>query len=296
MPSSLATRTAIDARKAGHFDGGFGFEQNILLRVEEIRAEGNYMECILRARFPFSYVHIVQVLVDLVTWLYPVMAITSGLSFQIGVLGVIFLTLTYQGLFDLAKRFLDPFHNESFWSGFDPIRVDTLIAETNAGSLRWMYGLDDTPIPLNIMQGGGDKLDPFVLPDEGISVEDVSEMDAIEEAEKASADMEFSEQVVGPLTRVVIEDDMVEAEQQTYQDEFEETQAIMSAPPGADFVPGLDDLDDEDCIIGLDDCEPSEDSLEHPTKVYDDYLETLTEEYEDTIKQYEISAFIDNLD
>ena len=71
-------------------DGGFGFEQNILLRVEEIRAEANYMECILRARMPFSYAHIVQVLVDLVTWLYPVMAVSSGLSFQIGILGVIY--------------------------------------------------------------------------------------------------------------------------------------------------------------------------------------------------------------
>lgn len=31
-------RTLLDARKAGHFDGGFGFEQNILLRVQ-----GEYM-------------------------------------------------------------------------------------------------------------------------------------------------------------------------------------------------------------------------------------------------------------
>lgn len=112
-------RTAIDARKAGHFEGGFGFEQNILLRVEEIRAEANYMECILRGRMPFSYAHIVQILVDSVTGLYPVMAFSSGLSFQIGVLGSIFLTMTYQGLFDLAKRFLDPFHNEvRFYDSF----------------------------------------------------------------------------------------------------------------------------------------------------------------------------------
>ena len=41
---------------------------------------------------------------------------------------------------------------------------------------------------------------------------------------------------------------------------------------------------------------PLDDSLEPPTNVYDDYLETLTTEYEDTMKQYEISAFIDNLD
>lgn len=70
------------------------------------------MECILRGRMPFGYAHIVQVLVNLISWLYPVMAFSSGMSFQMGVLGVIFLTMTYQGLIDLSKRFLDPFHNE----------------------------------------------------------------------------------------------------------------------------------------------------------------------------------------
>ena len=65
-------RLASDGRKAGHFEGGFGFEQNILQKVEEIRAEGNWMECTLRGRMPFSYAHVVQVLVDVVTGLYPI--------------------------------------------------------------------------------------------------------------------------------------------------------------------------------------------------------------------------------
>ncbi|KAL7456188.1 hypothetical protein ACHAWC_007707 [Mediolabrus comicus] len=216
-------RTAIDARKAGHFEGGFGFEQNILLRVEEIRAEANYMECILRGRMPFSYAHIVQILVDSVTGLYPVMAFSSGLSFQIGVLGSIFLTMTYQGLFDLAKRFLDPFHNESFWSGFDPIRVDTLIAETNSGSLRWMEGLEDMPIPLRSIQEGGSNLDLFVLPDEGISVEEVAQMEASEETGKtsklvASDSSSSSIQNIDYPQMLITKGDTVEDEQQTYQE------------------------------------------------------------------------------
>ena len=75
---------------------------------------------------------------------------------------------------------------QSFWSGFDPIRVDTLIAETNSGSLRWMEGLEDMPIPLRSIQEGGSNLDLFVLPDEGISVEEVAQIEASEEKGKTS--------------------------------------------------------------------------------------------------------------
>lgn len=168
-------RTAMDARNSGHFDGGFGFEQNVLLRVQEIRAQGNYMECILQGRMPLGYINLVQVLVDVVSWVYPIMAYSSGLSLQIGVVGVMVITMTYQGLFDLAKRFLDPFNND-FRDGHDPIRVDTLIAETNAGSRRWMFGLEDMPIPLKIIQDGGTDLDFFLLPEEGYTVEEVAQM------------------------------------------------------------------------------------------------------------------------
>lgn len=277
-------RTAMDARKAGHFDGGFGFEQNILQNIQEIRACGNYMECILRGRLQFGYVHIVQVLVNLVSWLYPLMAFSSGLSLQIGVLGVIFITMTYQGLFDLAKRFLDPFHNESFWNGFDPIRVDTLIAETNAGSRRWMLGLEDMPIPMNVIQEGGSDLDLFILPDEGRTAEEVSEMEAMLEEKETQ-----SSQQIG-----IVDEEKLEEEQQTFQEEFEETQAIMSAPPGADFVPGLEE--DEECMVlpeatdtGLPLCEPEEESDDQqpPNAVFDQYLETLTEEYEDALRREE---------
>jgi hypothetical protein len=87
-----------------------------------------------------------------------------------GVVGVVFLTMTYQGLIDLSKCFLDPFANDIV----DAIFVDTLIAKTNAGSRWWMFGLDDMPIPLGAIKEGQSNLDLFVLPDEGISVEEAN--------------------------------------------------------------------------------------------------------------------------
>ena len=162
-----------------------------------------------------------------------------------------------------------------------------------------MYGLEDMPITLQIIEEGGSNLDLFVLPDEGISVEEVAQMEAMEEAEKASSSSRanFSEQIVGPRTRIIVEGDTVEDEQQTYQEEFEETQAIMSAPPGSVFVPGIDDVDEEGCFTDPDDdeddCEPKPNEGEDFGEMaYDQYLETLNEEYEDTMRKYEVDAFI----
>ena len=205
-----------------------------------------------------------------------------------------FMTMTYQGLFDLSKRFLDPFHNEGFWNGHDPIRVDTLIAETNAGSRRWMFGLESMPIPLDIIQDGGNDLDHFILPDEGYTVEEAAEIEAIEE--EKMREMEFSTGVGS-----ADEDKLFEDEQLTFQEEFEETQAIMSAPPGADFVPGIDDVDEEECFMegvgdeeeaSSDEAEPCEqvdenksDEAQPPIEVYDTYMETATEEYEEALRR-----------
>jgi len=171
--------------------------------------------------------------------------------------------------------------------------VDTLIAETNAGSRRWMSGLEDMPIPLNVIQDGGSALDLFVLPDDGLTSEEVAQMEAMEEAEDFSARLESPEQIP------IVDEDEVGDEQQTFQDEFEETQAILSAPPGADFVPGIDDMEyEEECVPGANEdyCEPEESDdyndygTNPPSKVFDQYLETLTEEYEDTIRKYEIDS------
>ena len=43
-------RTVIEGRKAGCLDGGFGFEQQMVTKTQEIRAQGNSMESVLRGR------------------------------------------------------------------------------------------------------------------------------------------------------------------------------------------------------------------------------------------------------
>ena len=96
-------RATFDGRKAGHLDGGFGFEQLMTSKIQEIRAQSNSMESFLRGRMPFAYAHIVQVLIDAVLWMYPFMAFSTGvdLPFHLGLFGTALLTSSYQGLFDL---------------------------------------------------------------------------------------------------------------------------------------------------------------------------------------------------
>jgi hypothetical protein len=188
---------------------------------------------------PFAYAHIVQVLVDLILWSYPLMALSCGMPLFLGLIGTGLLTICYQGLFDLAKQFLDPFHNENFWAGDDPLMVDTLIAETNALSLRWLYGLDEMPVPYHCYQEGGNFND-FILPDEGYTLKEVEQMEeerirqasAESESIEALPDKEYEEKVA--LMKAVKER------------ELEETKLILKAPPGADFVPGLDDDEDDE--------------------------------------------------
>jgi hypothetical protein len=251
-------RTSLDATKAGHLDGGYGFEQNLLQRIQEIRAQGNYMSAVLVGRIPFAYIHIVQVLVDAVLWAYPVMAFSSGFSFQMGVAGAMLLTTTYQGLFDLAKRFLDPFHNENFWQGDDPIMVSTLIAETNAGSMRWIYGLEDMPLSMSMIKSGN--VDDFVLPEEGYTVEEAT----------AREQEQMKEQVI--------------QDEEQLEVEFEEAKAILNAPPGYDFVPGIDDQVSSNSTDAFGIAEGSIDSTIDDAFInrdmYNQFLETAAEEYE----------------
>ena len=55
------------------------------------------------------------------------------------------LTLFYQGLYDLGKHFLDPFDNEGTSTVTDPMNLDTMICETNGGSVRWYPGAKVAP-------------------------------------------------------------------------------------------------------------------------------------------------------
>jgi hypothetical protein len=170
------TRAFIEGREAGHFQGGAGFENMFLEKIHVTRGQYGAIGDELQGRMPLAYAHIVQVLVDAVLWMYPIMAYNSGMSSFVTVLGTGLLTISYQGLFDLAKQFLDPYDNESYGKGEDPLVVDTLIAETNAGSIRWMYGLEEMPVPYQRLKDG--ELSDYLLPVRGYSVE---ELDLMEE-------------------------------------------------------------------------------------------------------------------
>jgi hypothetical protein len=91
------------------------------------------------------------------------------------IVGTGLLTIGYRGLFDLSKRFLDPYDNENFGKGEDPFVVDTFIAETNAGSVRWMNGLDKFPISTHSLQNGN--LADHILPLSGYSIEEDFELE-----------------------------------------------------------------------------------------------------------------------
>jgi hypothetical protein len=76
--------------------------------------------------------------------------------------------------FDLAKQFLDPYDNENYGKGEDPLVVDTLIAETNAGSVRWMNGLAEMPLSAQKVKDGD--LSEYLLPLRGYSVDELKQM------------------------------------------------------------------------------------------------------------------------
>lgn len=180
-------RTFVEGREAGHFTGGAGFEDQWLEKVHVCRAQYGGIGDELQGRMPLAYAHIVQVLVDIILWMYPFMAFSSGMSGFLTVMGTGLLTVSYQGLFDLAKQFLDPYDNESYGKGEDPLVVDTLIAETNAGSVRWMNGLSQFPVTSQRIKDG--ELSDYLLPIRGYSVEEL----ALMEEEKKRKELELQE-------------------------------------------------------------------------------------------------------
>jgi len=197
-------RLFLDARKAGHIEGSDGFEQQFLEKCHVIRSQYGAIGDELAGRMPLAYAHIVQVLVDVILWMYPFMAFSQGMTPFLGVLGTGILTMFYQGLFDLAKQFLDPYDNESYGKGEDPLCIDTLIAESNAGSVRWMNGLAEKPFVLDKIEKG--QMEDYQLPLRGWTVEETYDREEEErlrlaqlEVEQAAAAMEKIEETPPPL-------------------------------------------------------------------------------------------------
>lgn len=164
-------RLFVEGRSSGHIQGGDGFEQQTLEKFHIIRAQYGAIGDELQGRMPLAYAHVVQILVDLILWMYPIMAFSIGMSPLVAIAGTGLLTFSYQGLFDLAKQFLDPYDNENYGKGDDPLSVDTLIAETNAGSVRWMYGFEEMPFSPEKVKDG--ELHEYRLPVRGYTVEEL---------------------------------------------------------------------------------------------------------------------------
>lgn len=153
-----------------------------------IRAQYGAIGDELQGRMTLAYAHIVQVLVDTILWMYPFMAFSSNMSPAIGIVGCGLLTIFYQGLFDLAKQFLDPYDNENYGKGHDPLCVDTLIAETNAGSIRWMNGFEFQPWSSEAIRSGD--MDSLYRPTRGFSVKDLEAKEEAAELEKLEEEEE----------------------------------------------------------------------------------------------------------
>ena len=183
-------RLFVEGREGGHIQGGSGFEQQTMEKFHVIRAQYGAIGDELQGRMPLAYAHIVQVLVDLILWMYPIMAFSTGMSPLLAITGTGLLTISYQGLFDLAKQFLDPYDNEAYGKGEDKLSVDTLIAETNAGSVRWLLGFEEMPFSSQRLKDG--ELYEYLLPVRGYSVEDLEIME--KERIQKEADMEEERQ------------------------------------------------------------------------------------------------------
>lgn len=186
-------RLFLEGRQTGVFEGGTGFEQQFMEKCHVIRAQYGAIGDELQGRMPLAYAHIVQVLVDVVLWMYPFMALSTGMAWHISILGTGLLTMFYQGLFDLAKQFLDPYDNENYGKGDDPLVVDTLITETNAGSVRWMNSFQQQPWNKQLLKDG--EMSALILPLRGYTVEEVLEKEEREEHERKKKEKEVSVEI-----------------------------------------------------------------------------------------------------
>ena len=238
-----------DARRAGHIEGSDGFEQQFLEKCHVIRGQYGAIGDELAGRMPLAYAHIVQVLVDVILWMYPFMAFSTGMTPVLGVLGTGLLTMFYQGLFDLAKQFLDPYDNESYGKGEDPLCIDTLIAETNAGSIRWMNGLAEKPFAYEKIRKG-DTLD-YQLPLRGWTAEETDERE--ENALKLEQANREAEEAAQQLILLKQEESLSQTEILPLE--------VIEIDEGLEEIM-MGDVDEEECEIQNEDNMTMEEALE----------------------------------
>jgi hypothetical protein len=127
------------------------------------------------------------------------------------------------------------------------------------------------------------QLDKYILPDEGYTKQEAAEMIAAQEWAR-EAEKEVTKK---KMTRTEFEQKATEI-YEAAEDEYEETQRILNAPPGSDFVPGLDDngeslsffnplSDEKEEIVLVAAAEES--NTRDPTDRFEQYLNATETEY-----------------
>ena len=98
----------------------------------------------LAGRMPLAYVHLLQLLTDILLLLAP-LALYSQLE-AFSVLSVVVLTIFFGGFLDLGKVLLDPLHNEpGYCSQSMYLDLSVFLRESNADSVRWRDGAEILP-------------------------------------------------------------------------------------------------------------------------------------------------------
>ena len=171
------------------------------------------------------------------------MIFSSNLNWLVALLGSVLLSTCFQGLFNLAKYFLTPFHRSE--SSFF---VDSIIAETNAKSLRWMNSLSVMPITTGNIEDG--HLDDHVLPKDGVSIREADKAEAQRDkarrqvavqsppSPREAKGLSKSSTLKAATSVATTAEKMAElARLKESESELAETMAILKAPLGFDVVP-----------------------------------------------------------
>ena len=112
-------------------------------KMTQLRATYGSVPDKIDDRMQLAYAHFVQMLVDSFLIVTPFAALAEMGNFS--PFATFVLTLFFQGLMDLSKMFLDPFNNEGQGEDGDYLVVNTLIQESNAGSVRFQNVVKELP-------------------------------------------------------------------------------------------------------------------------------------------------------
>lgn len=126
----------IDGINSGTLWHGNGLDKTIMEKVCTLRSTYATIDDDRTARMTLTYVHFVHILVDSLVVLTP-----FAIYAKLGVASILLsgvITLFYKGILQISHGLFDPFGNED--STQDNFQVDVLIAEANAGSIRWIQG------------------------------------------------------------------------------------------------------------------------------------------------------------